>query len=441
MKRKIYDRLIKWKGSEDKKSLLILGARQVGKTYVVNEFAKTYDNYLYLNFETSPKAREIFNGELDVDDIISIMSLTFDNIKLEPGSTLLFFDEIQNCPNALVSLKPFTIDGRYDVIASGSLLGVNYKEVLSYPVGYVNIIHMRSMDFEEYLWAIGVSNAHIKKIRSCISEKKQINEAVLKVFNTHYRQYLLVGGMPEAIKVYLKTKNFQDVRAVHKTIIEMYISDVAKYAPTPEKSRAAECFRSIPEQLAKNNKKFRYSDVSQGSNSNARMYGGSLAWLRDAGLVEYCYNLQEPAMPLAMNVRRDSFKLYLHDTGLLLSMLDNAVSLAILNDDVYVNAGGIIENAVGEALAKNGIPLTYFDKQGKLEVDFILITGTEVTALEVKSGNNRQSKSLDSMMSDKYKVKRGIKLEKTNIYVDEKGVEHYPLFTASFIECLGALPD
>lgn len=427
---------MEWKKSKEKKSLLILGARQVGKTYAVDEFSKTYSNYLYINFEIQTDAIDLFNGNLDAETIIMNLSIKYSKIPLEPGSTLIFFDEIQNCPSAIVSLKSFTIDGKYDVIASGSLLGVNYKEVSSYPVGCVDIIRLRSMDFEEFLWADGMKQEHIDKVRSCISKKTPIDKFVLDAFNDLHRYYMLVGGMPAAVKTYLETKNFQKVRAVQDKINEMYLSDVAKYAPKLEKANAGGCFRSIPAQLAKNNKRFSYSDVIHGTNSNAKTLGGSLAWLRDAGLVYYCYNLQEPALPLASNIRLNSFKLYMHDTGLLLSMMEDTTSVAILNDDIYVNGGGIMENVVGEALVKNNIPLTYFERGGRLEIDFILGLGEDITALEVKSGNNRQSKSLDSIMSDKYKVKRGIKLERSNIYVDEKGIEHYPLFTASFIDCL-----
>ncbi|MDR3282028.1 MAG: DUF4143 domain-containing protein [Candidatus Methanoplasma sp.] len=369
------------------------------------------------------------------------LSLKYPDVHLKPRSTLIFFDEIQNCPGAMVSLKSFTIDGRFDVIASGSLMGVNYKEVSSYPVGHVNIFRMRSMDFEEFLWAKGVKDTEIGYVRSCIRNREPMDEFVLDVINGYHKEYLPVGGMPEAVAAFISTKNFHDVRTVHSEINEMCLSDVAKYAPAAEKAKVAACFRSIPAQLANDNKRFRYVNVVEGTNANSKTFGSSLERLREAGLVEYCHNLQEPTMPLAANIRPDAFKLCFHDTGLPTSMRGSSVGAAILDDDLMVNKGGIMENAVGEALAKNGVALAYFERKGRLEVDFIMEVDGAVTALEVKSGNNRQSKSLRSVMSDRYGVKRGIKLERSNICTDDDGVEHYPLFAASFVECLGKDTD
>lgn len=433
MKRKITADLAEWKASKDKKCLIIMGARQVGKTYIVEEFSATYRNYLRINFETNPKARQYFEDDLTVESIIMRLSLAYPGVDLEPGSTLIFFDEIQSCPNAVVSLKSFTIDGRYDVIASGSLLGLNYKKIPSYPVGYVNIMSMRSMDFEEFLWALGVKENITDYVKKCIGEKTAIDGAILKTMDDYFRQFILVGGMPEAVASFIKSKNFSYVRKIHSEINRMYLADIAKYAPPAEKAKAAACLKSIAAQLSKDNRRFRYSDVLGNKNSNASTLGGSLAWLNDAGLTEYCYRLTEPVMPLECNTDLEKFKIYFHDTGLLMSTMAEEVGIAVITGDASVNRGALMENAVAEALVKNDIPLTYFTKSNRTEIDFIIIAGGAVAALEIKSGNNRQAKSLHSIMSDPYHLERGIKLEITNICVDDDGIEHYPIFAASFI--------
>jgi len=418
-----------------KKCLLVRGSRQVGKTFIIEDFAKkNYGNYIYINFELSPGSKSVFEGDLDVDSLIRNLSIRFPKVKFEPGNLLIFLDEIQSCPNARVSLKSFSIDGRFDVIASGSLLGLNYKEVSSYPVGYETSIELRSMDFEEFLWAMGIGDEIITYVSDVIHEKRAIDDSVLEKMDEYYRQYAVVGGMPAAVKKFVETNSFSEVLATQRDIIAGYMSDISKYAPAADKPRIRNVFRSIPVQLAKENKKFSYAqieDSKQGEGS--RTYGSSLSWLYDAGIVNYCYNLREPSLPLASNMILDSFKVYMNDPGLLMSVMERGVAIALLDGDMKINGGGIIENLTADALAKKGFTLTYFEKKGRLEVDFILNIDGITTALEVKSGNNKRSKSLDVVMSEKYNVEKGIKLERTNIYVDDAGVEHYPLFAAAFL--------
>jgi len=435
LRRKMTDYLLEWKNKPKKNCLLIKGPRQVGKTYIVEDFAKkNYRNYIYIDFETMKEMKEIFKGDLDTNTVIREMSLRFPNVKFEPGNLLIFLDEIQSCPEARVSLKPFSIDGRFDVIASGSLLGLNQKEVSSYPVGYVTPVEMRSLDFEEFLWAFGISDDNIKYIFDSIVEKKLLSASTLNLMDEYYRRYMVIGGMPEVVSRFIETNSFAEAFKVQEEILEEYEKDITKYAKDEDKPKIRSVMRSIPVQLAKENKRFRYSDISpQGKGGGVREYGDSIDWLHDAGIVNYCYNLQEPHAPLATNLKLDCFKLYFHDTGLLMSMMDRGVAIAVNIGDVKANKGSIVENITAEELSKNGVMLTYFERKGKLEVDFILNQDGRVTALEVKSGNNTKSKSLDSVMSERYGVERGIKLEKTNIYVDEKGVEHYPLFAAAFL--------
>jgi predicted AAA+ superfamily ATPase len=428
------DYLASWRASDSKKCLLIYGARQVGKTYLVNEFSKGYEHYLYVNFETVERARAIFDGDLSSESVLARIGLEYPDLAVEPGKTLVFLDEIQCCPRAMVALKPLTMDGRIDVIASGSLMGVLQESVSSFPVGYVNILDLKSMDFEEFLWASGVGGDAIERVRECIREKKPIDGFVLGAMMDHFRAYLCVGGMPEAVKIYTETKDVRKVRMAQSEINRMYISDAAKYAPKAERGRIGMCFRSIPVQLSRDNRKFRYSDVARGSNSNARIFGDSLSWLGDAGLTRLCHNLSEPASPLASNASLKSFKLYFHDTGLLANMMGADVWAGLMGDDPSVNKGGIMENAVADALAKNGIPLYYYGKSD-MELDFVLSIDGEIAAIAVKSGSNRQSRYLASAVSGK-RVSRAIMLEDGNISVDGDGVEHYPLFAASFAECL-----
>ncbi|MCL2031730.1 MAG: AAA family ATPase [Methanomassiliicoccaceae archaeon] len=435
LRRKMTDYLIEWKNKPKKNCLLVKGPRQVGKTFIIEDFAKkNYDNYIYINFETMPQMTEIFNGNLDTDTLVRELSLHFPWVKFEPGNLLIFFDEIQSCPNARVSLKPFSIDGRFDVIASGSLLGLNYKKVSSYPVGYETKVEMRSLDFEEFLWAFGISEDVISYVSEAILEKKPISDSILNKMDEYYRWYMILGGMPEVVNRFLGTNSFAEAALVQKVIVDGYEDDISKYAATEDKSKIREILRLIPIQLAKDNKRFRYSDISSWKQGEgAREYGNSLDWLHDAGIIDYSYNLQEPYAPLAANLRLNSFKIYFHDTGLLMSMMEHGVAIAINNGEIKVNKGAIAENITAEELSKNGVMLTYFERKGKLELDFVLNPDGRVTAVEVKSGNNTKAKSLDSVMSEKYGVERGIKLEKTNIYVDEKGVEHYPLFAVAFL--------
>jgi predicted AAA+ superfamily ATPase len=435
LRRKITDHFLKWKNTPNKNCLLVKGPRQVGKTFIIDDFAgKNYSNYIYINFETMPEKKEIFSGDLDTDTLIREMSIHFPKIKFEPGNLLIFLDEIQSCPNARVSLKPFSLDRRFDVIASGSLLGLNYKDVSSYPVGYETQIELRSLDFEEFLWAFGISGDIISYVSESVRKKVPITNSVLNKMNEYYRRYMIIGGMPAAVNKFLDTNSFGEVFSVQRGIIDGYTDDISKYAPKEDKTKIRAALRSIPAQLAKDNKKFCYSDIMHsGSGKGSREYGRSISWLYDAGIINYCYNLLEPHAPLATNIRPDCFKAYMHDTGLLVSMMEPGVAIAIHNGDIKVNKGAIAENITAEELSKNGVMLTYFEKSSSLEVDFILNPEGTVTALEVKSGNNTKAKSLGSVMSEKYGVKRGIKLEKTNIHVDEKGVEHYPLFAVSFL--------
>ncbi len=431
LRRKITRVLEKWKKEEKKPCLLIKGARQVGKTYIVEQFAKAnYANYIYINFELMPEYKKIFEGNLDFETLRLQLELNFPGVKIVRGETLLFLDEIQSCPNARVALKSLALDGTLDVVASGSLLGLYYKEVSSYPVGYERAMELFPLDFEEFLWAIGVSDEVIGELRGGFYERKMLPESLVEKVAEYFRLYLIVGGMPQVVNTYLETKSWQSVRMVQKSVVESYENDIMKYASLPDKQKILKTFESIPIQLAKKNKKFMYSEIDAGDkNPSERKYGSAMYWLKDAGIVNFCYNLSEPALPLKMNVNLESFKIYMRDTGLLTSMLDVEVPKAILNDELQVNEGGILENVCAEEIMTKHEEVMYFERRGKLEIDFVMNIEGVATAVEVKSGNDKQAKSLKSIIENYKTVKRYIMLERgTRIYQDELGIEHYPLF-------------
>lgn len=436
LKRKIDADLIAWKNNPNKKALLVKGARQVGKTYSIDNFGRNnYESYIHLNFEKNPSAKEIFSGDRDVDTIMTNLSIRFPNIDPIPGKTLIFLDEIQACPDARVAFKFFTIDGRFDVIGSGSLLGLNYREVSSYPVGYEDLMEMHSLDFEEFLWASGIKDNVIGKIKNALAEKKPLDDFMLREMEDYYTRYMAIGGMPEVVNTFMETKHMGKVMETQKKIVSGYRDDVMKYAIGVDKNRINACLNSIPEQLASENKVFKYRNVEGNTNARYDMYGSSISWLYDANVINLCYNLSEPAIPLIAKRRGNVFKIYMRDTGLLVSMLGEAMMQSIMSGDTKVNNGAVTENIVADMLGKSGFDLNYFGKSC-MSVDFIIELGGEPVAVEVKSGNNRRAKSLSAIMSDKYKVRRGLLFEKTNVHVDESGVEHYPLFAAAFIRCL-----
>lgn len=436
LKRKITKTLIDWKNEENKQCLLVRGARQVGKTFIIEQFCKeNYENYIYINFELSPTLKDIFNGDLDANTLIMKLEVTFPDIEIKPGKTVLFLDEIQSCPNARVALKSLAMDKRIDVIASGSLLGLYYKEISSYPVGYERIVDMYPLDFEEFLWAIGIKENVISGLKNCFDNKTPIDEYILSQINKQFRMFLIVGGMPRIVDEYVKEKSLGKVMSLQKSMIEDYKLDVVKYAETNIRQKVLNTFDSIPAQLARKNKKFSYVNILENEkNVGERKYSSSIEWLKNAGIINYCYNLTEPAAPLKSNLRLDCFKIYVRDTGLLMSMYENGVQRDILNDELYINEGAILENVCAEEIQTRYNNVMYYEKKSKLEIDFVLNINGVVTAVEVKSGNNKQSKSLHSIIDNYKTVSRYIKMEKdTNIYVDSLGIEHYPLFMMMFI--------
>ena len=430
LKRKIYDELARWKARDNRQSLVIKGARQVGKTFIIELFAREHYKYTTtLNFEKNPAYRTIFDGDLDTDTLIKQISLRVPGAELAPGETLLFFDEIQSCPRARAALKFLTLDGRFDVIASGSLLGINYKEVPSYPVGYVEHLEMHSLDFEEFLWASGVTPGSVADIRAYFDTMKPVPAAMHERMMELFKEYIVVGGMPRAVDEFVTSHNFANVLRIQRAIISDYADDIAKYAEGTEKAKARACFLSIPKHLSKDYKKFQYSTVERGG--TARKFGGSLMWLYDAGIINFCYNLSLPELPLEGNARSDAFKVYMRDTGLLMAMLEDGSQADVIDGNLGIYKGAIFENIIADIFGKANKKLYYFEQDSKIEIDFFIRRNKTATAVEVKSADHTRSRSMDAVIA-KYGVKRGIKLSAKNIGRSD-AFDSLPLYMAMFL--------
>ena len=430
LKRKIFDDLIKWKSKSEKQCLMIKGARQVGKTYIIEKFAEiSYRNTITLNFVQNPAYKVIFDGDLDSESILKQITLRVRGATFVPGETLLFLDEIQECPRARTALKFLSQDRRYDVIASGSLLGINYKEVPSFPVGYVEHLEMHSLDFEEYLWANGIVEASIADIKDCFLMKKAVPAAMHERMMELFREYIVVGGMPRVVDEFTSTNNFANALKIQRGILLDYEDDIAKYAKDSEKAKARACFLSIPKHLSKDYKKFQYSLVEQGG--TARKYGGSLSWLYDANIINFCHNLSLPELPLEGNSRSDQFKVYMRDTGLLIAMLEDGSQEDIIDGNLGIYKGAIYENIIADIFTKSGKKLYYFEQNNKLEIDFFIRLDKAATAVEVKSADNTRSKSMDAVLS-KFSGLHGIKLSSKNVGGTDN-FDSFPLYMAMFL--------
>lgn len=354
----------------------------------------------------------------------------FSNFAINPGKTLIFLDEIQICPNAITALKFLAQDDRIDVIVSGSTLGMTYKKVKSFPVGYVDRIYMNSLDFEEFLWARGINEDQIEYIKSFYDKKLSVPEAVHDKMMNLFKEFIILGGMPDVINEFLLTNNFNSAKNVQKRIIEDYKSDIVKYATDNDKPKIRACFDSIPAQLAKENKKFKYSLSDK--NANKERYFGALEWLNDAGITNFCYNLNNLELPLEGNKDRDSFKVYMADTGLLMAMLEDGSQTEIMNGNLGIYKGAIYENIIADIFNKSGKKLYYFEKNSTLEIDFIIRYNNVITPVEVKSADNTKSKSLYSLMNN-YNVTSAIKLSSKNVGVSDSGIISLPLYMSMFL--------
>lgn len=426
LKRKIETYLVDWKKSEDKKPLVIKGIRQCGKTYIVRKFAEeNYENVVYMNFILEPDKKSAFAGNIDVDTIILNLSALIPGSRFVSGKTCIIFDEIQECKEARTALKSFHIDGRFDVIATGSLLGVkgygkNRKKKDegegqdSVPVGYETVIDMYSLDFEEFLWANGISDAVIDSVKLCFENEQTVPEGIHKAMMELLYRYVIVGGLPEVVNCFLETKNIELIYKVQRNLIAEYEEDMVKYADDADKPHIRECFESIPKQLAKENKKFQYSVVKKGGRTS--QYIGSIQWLEDAGIVRRCYNTQITELPLEGNSIKECFKVYTTDIGVLMAMLDYGTQADILKGNLLGYKGAIFENLMADFLCKSGQKLYYFHKDSGLELDFLVRFKGECVILEVKAKSGK-AKSMTTVLKNKdvYHVNNAIKLGQYNV--------------------------
>lgn len=426
LKRKIEEELIAWKNDSNRKPLVIKGCRQCGKTFIVQKFAEeNYANVVYLNFMQDSDYALAFEGSKRVDDIVMNLSAMIPQSQFVANETCIIIDEIQECPAARTALKFFKMDGHYDIIATGSLLGVkgygerrnssgNESSKTSIPVGYETIIDMYPLDFEEFLWANGISEAIIGKLTACLDSIQPVPEAIHQKMRQLILQYTVVGGMPSVVNTFVNTHNMGRVLAEQRGIVAEYEEDMVKYASDADKPRIRECFESIPRQLSKEYKKFQYSTIRKGA--KASQYTGSIQWIEDAGIITRCRNLTITELPLNGNAIDDCFKIYMADTGLFVSMLDDGTQFDIMQGNLHAYKGAIFENLVADIFTKMKRRLYYFRKDSGLEVDFVTRYKGECVLVEVKAkdGNIKSSKTILSH-PEKYHVNHAIKLGDLNI--------------------------
>ena len=416
-RRKIDEYLNSWKADSAHKPLIVKGARQIGKTESIMHFArKNYENVVYINFALEKKFMQILADGYDVESVIKNISLADPSFKFIPDKTIIIFDEIQENPDVATTLKSFKIDRKYDVICSGSMLGINYKKIHSNSVGAKTDYEMHSMDFEEFLWAKGYSQEQIDSILVHMIENKPFNENELSIFKSLFLDFCVLGGMPDVVKLYIETGTFSGTLDVQEQIRLDYEEDVRKYAESIDQTKIISVYRSIPAQLAKENKKFQFNKIEK--NARSREYTGCIEWLIDAGVITECNCLQFPELPLKGNVEKSKYKLYYPDTGLLVSALDEEAQEDLrVNKNLGVYKGGLYENFVADAFVKQGLGLFYYKKENStLEEDFFVRTQNDLIPVEVKS-NNAQSKSLSTLIKNKNygDISYGIKLGNFNV--------------------------
>ena len=433
LKRKMEQVLLTWKNTPDHKPLIVKGCRQCGKTYSVLDFArKNYQHVVYLNFFENPTFASVFADSLEVDHITMMLSALMGREAIfEPGKTILVLDEIQECPDARTALKFFKLDGRYDVIGTGSLLGVQgygSKEPKSIPVGYETVIEMSPLDFEEFLWANGISDQIIDMLKVYLQEERPVPDALHQRLRELLLQYAVVGGMPDVVQTFINTKRMDEVLQMQRDIVRSYEDDMVKYAERKDKSVIRECFQSIPKQLSKENKKFQYSVVKKGA--TASKFAGSLQWIEDAGIITRCYNLTITELPLAGNADQDVFKVYMRDMGLFVAMLEDGTQFDILQGNLLGYKGAIFEGLIADIFSKMGRKLYYFHKESSLEVDFVIRYKGECTLVEVKAvtGNTKSTKTI-LKHPEKYHVYHAIKLGDYNVGRSEQ-ILTLPLYVA-----------
>ena len=417
LKRKIDKYLIDWKNDKNRLPLIVKGARQIGKTESIENFGKNnYENVVEINFVLQKQYKNIFDDGFDVDTIIRNISLINPNFNFTPGKTLIFFDEIQDCINATTSLKSFNIDGRYDVICSGSLMGINYQEIESNSVGNKQDYEMNSMDFEEFLWAKGYKETQIEEMYSYMLNCKPLPKVMYDVMLENFKEYMIVGGMPAIVNRFVEQKNYSGILNMQRQILLDYEEDITKYAGGLDKGKILNVYRKIPVFLGNENKKFQISKIEH--NARNREYVGVIDWLSNAGIINISYCMETPFLPLKGNYNPDNYRLYFKDTELLVASLDDEAGEDLrVNKNFNTYKGALYENIVGEMLVKEGYSLYFYkNEKGTIEMDFFIRDKDSLIPIEVKANDN-ETLSLNKLIeSDKYKdIKYGIKLCNKNI--------------------------
>ena len=434
LKRKLTDYLRQWRASKHQECLLVKGARQVGKSYAIERFGEQeYRHFVKIDFILEPGMRDVFEGPIDADSIFSRISLVKEGARFVPGKTLLFLDEIQECPLARTALKYLALDDRIDVIASGSLLGIEFKEEqTSVPVGFERQIEMHPMDFEEFLWARGYDPQTLDVLRGHIDRLEPVPDVVHRRMMGLLREYLAIGGMPDVVQQFVDTQNFGVAHEAQRAILASYEDDIARYATPPERVKARACYRSLPRQLAKENTKFQYAVVEK--RGTARKFDGSVDWLEGARMVLRCRALSAAMFPLVSYEQDDKFRLYANDTGLLLGMHDFTMMEPVVNNTLKgPMKGGLYENLVACMLAAKDLPLRFWrSERGDREIEFVL-DGADVTVvpLEVKAGRGSTVSLNEFLARDDVRV--GYKFLDGNVGRAGKKVS-LPLYLLPFVD-------
>ncbi|MDO5331981.1 MAG: AAA family ATPase [Bacillota bacterium] len=426
-RRKITEEMLAWKNSAGKKKALVIkGLRQIGKTYSVMHFAEeNYENVVYINFKDNASVKKAFDGDLLVDRITLDISAVLPNVHFLPGKTVIIFDEVQECSNARASIKAFMIDGRYDIICTGSLLGIkgyNRKKGKGIPAGFEHIVYMKPMDFEEFLWAKGISTEVINELRRCLENRTPVRDAIHSAMTRYFREYICVGGLPYIVDRFISTNDMNVVRQEQLDLIEEYKDDFGKHLDENENEetdlvlhgRINRVFDSIPAQLAKENKKFVYSVLEKRGRSEN--YQPAIQWLADAGLISLCYNLSNISLPFEGNKTDNIFKIYMQDTGLFVAMLEEGSAGKILSGDLGMYKGAVYENIIADCFSKHDRKMYYYHKESGLEIDFVTTYEGNAVIIEVKATNGN-TKSANTVLKNKeqYGVDLCIKFGESNI--------------------------
>lgn len=414
--RKIDDFLIRWKQDPDRNPLIVKGARQVGKTSSIKHFGESYECFVEINFITHPQYSRIFSSGFSPENVIKEISLINPEFRFVPDNTLILFDEMQACPDCATCLKFFKLDGHYDVICSGSLLGVNYSQITSVSVGYKEDYEMHSLDFEEFLWAKGYSSAQIDSMYEHMKKTEPFSENELSVWMDCFRDYMITGGMPHIVNMFIEQRNFSGILHEQVQILKAYEEDILKYAKGLDKSKIKNIYTHIPVFLAKENKRYQITKVATGARN--REYIGTVDWLRDAGIINVCYNLEPPELPLKGNYNPAEYKIYYRDTGLLIASLDKEAQADLRqNRNFNTYKGAIFENIVADMLVKQGYELFYYrNEKGTIEMDFFIRDASSLVPVEVKASDNATASLTNLIEKDRYPdIHYGIKLCANNI--------------------------